>query len=88
MYDWIPLLYSRKLTEYCKPTIMAKAKIIKKEKSSMWSSLVVQSAKDLVLLLQQPRLLLWHGFDPWPGNFHMPWARPGKKKKKRLLAKD
>ena len=32
VYDWIPLLYSRKLTEYCKPTIMAKAKIIKKEK--------------------------------------------------------
>ena len=20
-------------------------------------------------------LLLWHGFDPWPGNFHIPWAQ-------------
>ena len=19
-------------------------------------------------------LLLWRGFDPWPGNFHMPWV--------------
>ena len=28
-------------------------------------------------------LLLWHGFDPWPGNFHMPWAQPGKKKKRK-----
>jgi len=28
MYDWITLLYSRKLTEHCKPTIMEKIKII------------------------------------------------------------
>ena len=32
MCDWVPLLYSRKLTEHCKPTIMEKIKIIKKEK--------------------------------------------------------
>ena len=33
--------------------------------------------KDLVLLL------LWHGFDPWPGNFHMPWVLPKKKKERK-----
>ena len=21
---------------------------------------------------------MWLGFDPWPGNFHMPWVRPRK----------
>lgn len=24
--------------------------------------------------------LLWHGFRPWPGNFHMPQLQPKKKK--------
>ena len=33
------------------------------------SSLVGQWVKYLVVLLQWPRLLLWCGFDPWPGNF-------------------
>ena len=38
-----------------------------------WSSLVVQWVKNPALFnLQQFRLLLWHGFDPWPGNFHLP----------------
>ena len=31
-------------------------------KNCSWSSLVVQQVKDLVLLL------LWCGFDPWPGD--------------------
>ena len=42
------------------------------------SSLVAQQVKDLALALQQLRSLLWCGFDPWPGNFHMPRARPKK----------
>ena len=25
--------------------------------------------------------LLWCGLDPWPGNFHMSWVWPKKKKK-------
>ena len=29
MCDWVTLLYSRKLTEHCKPTIRKKIKIIK-----------------------------------------------------------
>ena len=45
-------------------------------------SLVV---KDLALSLLWFGLLLWHGFDPWPRNFHMPWERPKKKKKKSVL---
>ena len=31
MCDWVTLLYSRKLTEHCKPTIMEKIKIILKK---------------------------------------------------------
>ena len=51
------------------------------------SSLVAQQVKDLALSLQQPRSLLWHGFDPWPGNFHTPQARTKKKKKKKITEK-
>ena len=36
---------------------------------------MAQWVKDLVLSLQQLVLLLWHRFDPWPGNFHMLWAK-------------
>ena len=32
MCDWVMLLYSRKLTEHCKPAMMEKIKIIKKKK--------------------------------------------------------
>ena len=33
---------------------------------------MVQWVKDLALPLLWLGLLLWHGFHPWPGNFHMP----------------
>ena len=52
---------------------MNKIKIIK-------SSLVAQQINDPVLALQWLRSLLWHGFHPWPMNFHMPWVSPKKKK--------
>ena len=32
MCDWVTLLFSRKLTEHCKPATMEKIKIIKKTK--------------------------------------------------------
>ena len=32
MCNWVTLLYSRKLTEHCKPAIMEKIKIIIKKK--------------------------------------------------------
>ena len=38
----------------------------------MRSSLVAQWVKDLTLSL------LWWGFDPWLGNFCLPWAQPNK----------
>ena len=31
---------------------------------------------------------LWLKFNPWPGNFHMPWVRLKKKKKKMRYTKD
>ena len=50
-------------------------------KQKAWSSLVAQWIKDLVVSLQQLGSLLQCSFDPWPGNFHMPWAQPPKIKK-------
>ena len=41
--------------------------------------------KDLVLSLQWLGLLLWHGFSPWPRNFHMLQERQKKKKKKTIM---
>ena len=38
---------------------------------------MAQRVKDLVLPL------LWHGFDPWPGNVCVPWYDKKKKKKKK-----
>ena len=43
------------------------------------SSLVAPWVKYPLLSLQQPRLLLWCMFSPWPGNFHMLQARPKKR---------
>ena len=37
--------------------------------------------KDPVLSLPWLGSLLWHGFDPWPWNFHVPWAWPKNKTK-------
>ena len=39
-------------------------------------SLAAQGVKDLALSL------LWHGYDPWPRNFCMPWMQPKIKKLK------
>ena len=45
-----------------------------------WSSQMAQWVKDLALSLLWLWLLLWGRFNPWPGNFYMPWAWPKKKK--------
>ena len=37
---------------------------------------MVQQVKDLALPLPQLEPLLWFGFHPWPGDFHLPWVRP------------
>ena len=36
-----------------------------------------------IMSLQQFRLLLWHGFDPYPINFHMPQAQKKRKEMKK-----
>ena len=51
-------------------------------KVKSWSFPVAQQVKDPALSLQGLRSLPWHEFNPSPGNFHMPQARPKRKKKK------
>ena len=41
---------------------------------------MAQQVKEPVLSLQQLRSLLWHGFNPWPSNFHMPEMQPKQNK--------
>ena len=38
--DWVTLLYSRKLTEHCKPTVMEKIKIIFKNGEKMVANIL------------------------------------------------
>ena len=42
---------------------------------------MAQWIKDLAVSLQWLGLLLWHGFDPCPRNFHVPRTYPNNKKK-------
>ena len=44
---------------------------------------MAQGVRDLVLSLQWLESLLWHGFDSWPRNFHIPWVQPKKKRKEK-----
>ena len=46
---------------------------------------MLQRVKDLALLLQWLGLLLCHGFDPWPRNFHVSQAQPKKGEKRKVL---
>ena len=39
----------------------------------VWSLAEHSGLKDLALLRLWHRSQLWIGFNPWPGNFHMPW---------------
>ena len=48
---------------------------------------MAQQVKDPALSLPWLRLLLWNGFDPWPGTFHMPWVWPKKTKTKTKTKK-
>ena len=41
-----------------------------------------------VLSLQEFRLLLWRGFIPWPGSFHMLQAWPKQKRKRKKERKE
>ena len=39
---------------------------------------MAQRVKELALSLQQLESLLWHGLNPWPGNFYMLQVLPKK----------
>ena len=56
MCDWVSLLYSRKLTDHCKPAIMEK-KIIKKIKFQI--RLGKTSIKKFTLSLQEKKKCRW-----------------------------
>ena len=43
---------------------------------------MAQQVKELALSLLWRGLLLWQGFDHWPGNFLMLWMQPKKKKER------
>ena len=45
---------------------------------------IPQPVKNPTLSLQQFGSLLWHGLDPWPGNFCEPWEQPKKKRPIRI----
>ena len=50
----------------------------------MWHS----GLNDLALPQPWHTLQLWLRFNPWPGNFHVPWVWPFKKEKvKKLITK-
>ena len=51
--------------------------------NQMRSSLVSQQVMDPALSLLQLEWLLWHRFHSWPGNFHVLWVQPKRKKKNR-----
>ena len=57
-----------------------------KKKKRNRNSLVVQWVKGLALSLLWLRSLLWHGFNPWSGNFCMPWVCPPPQTNKKLYA--
>ena len=46
---------------------------------------MAQWVKDLALSLLWLGSLLWHKFDPWPWNLHMPWTWPKKQSKVKSI---
>ena len=52
MYDWVTLLFSRKLTKHCKSTIMEKIKIIKKGKTSREHSKYMNQGHESLRILK------------------------------------
>ena len=45
----------------------------------------MQQVKDLAFPLLWLGSLLWSRFNPWPGNFYMPWVWPKRKKRRNTL---
>jgi len=57
MCDWVTLLYCRKLTEYCKPTIMENIKVIKKRTTIWPNNLTLRH-------ISRKETLIWRDFYP------------------------
>ena len=53
------------------------------ETGDVGSFLVTQWVKDLMLSLQQLEWLLWLGFSPWLGNFHIPRVRQKRERERQ-----
>ena len=72
MCDWVTLLYSRKLTEHCKPAIMEKIKIIIKKKflgvaiMAQWKQIRLGTVRlQVQSLVSLSRLRFWHCHELW-----------------------
>ena len=53
MCDWVTLLYSRKLTEHCKPAIMEKIEIIINIKKERMAENLANATKDMNINIQE-----------------------------------
>ena len=57
-------------------------------KPQIWQVLKVEEGvawKCGRLKIEHCHCCVWHGFDPWPGNFHMPWTWPERKSGKSMI---
>ena len=59
MCDWVSLLYSRKLTEHCKPAIMEKIKIIKKKRVPVVAQWLTNPTRNHEVVGSIPGLAQW-----------------------------
>ena len=74
---WEKRLFGDYMKSFCESFENCKA-LWNLKNLSYGSSLVANCVHYPALSLQQLEFLLWCRFDPWPGNFCMPWAWPKK----------
>ena len=60
----------------------------KKNPRNEWRSCVAWRIKEPRLPLKWLGSLLWHRFDPQPGNFHMQWMQPRKQNKTKQKSRN
>ena len=75
-------MYLQKYHAYARPTLGELGQNLLKERGWCQSSLVAQWVKDTASLPWWLRSLLWYRFDPWPGNFHIPWVQPKQRERR------
>ena len=74
MCDWVTLLYSRNLTEYCKPAIMEKIKIIKKINYTSIKKKKAEKNDVPPHVVRQEEVPLYSGF--YSGQSSGDWMKP------------